>query len=504
MKYILAYDLGTGGLKTSLFDSNGTSVGFRFLEIETFFPEANFREQRPEDWWQAVAVTTKELITATGVDPEDILSLAVSGHSLGTVPIGQNGELLCEFVPIWNDARATKEAKKFFESTSEQEWYETTGNGFPPELYTVFKILWYRQNFPELYQNCCKFIGTKDYINYKLTGVLCTDHSYASGSGVYSLEKNAYDETYVRLSGIDPEKLPEIRKSTDVVGTVLPEIARQLGLSPNTKVCCGGVDNACMALGAGCIENGDVYTSLGTSAWIAVCDEHPVVDFQKKPYVFAHCILGKYVSATCIFSAGNSLKWVRDTLFAPGTSYAEIDALTQSSPLGANNLLFLPTLAGGSGLDKSPNARGSFVGLDLMHQRADVARATLEGICINLRLALDVLKEQVPVNDPMLIVGGGAKSAVWRQIFADAYASGIITSTVAQDAGSFGAAIVAAVGVGLWDSFDRVKELTRAETHTRPIPQNVSFYERILPLYQEILDYTSTLGDKMQNLQMKG
>lgn len=501
MRYILAYDLGTGGLKTSLFDENGCSVGYCFSEIDTFFPQHDFREQRPEDWWQAVVETTRAVLRKTGVAPEEILSLAVSGHSLGVVPIGKEGQLLCEFVPIWNDARAKKEAEQFFRKTDEGGWYLSNGNGFPPELYSIFKILWYKEHCPELYEACAAFIGTKDYINYKFTGVLCTDHSYASGCGVYSLKEQGYHEEYVRLSGIDREKLPEIRKSTDLVGEIRPEVAKELGLSAETKVFCGGVDNACMALGAGCIENGDVYTSLGTSAWIAVCDEKPVVELEKRPYVFAHCIYGKYVSATSIFSAGNSLKWVKDRLFADCEGYAELDAMAEKSPVGANRLLFFPTLAGGSCLDKSPNARGSFVGLDLMHTREDVARATLEGISLNLRVALDVLKKHAPISKEMLIVGGGAKSPVWRQIFADAYGRNIITSHVAQDAGSFGAAAVAAVGVGLWENFDRVKELTRPETKTAPVLEHAAQYEKRLPIYQKILDDLSEIGDLLQTIE---
>lgn len=510
MKYIIAYDLGTGGIKTSIFSENGTSLGYSFLSYETYFPKNNFREQKPEDWWEAVVKTTQEVIKKTSVNPECIVSLAVSGHSLGAVPIGMNGELLSDYVPIWNDARAKDQAEEFFAKTSKSDWYLSTGNGFPAELYSIFKIMWYKDNAPELYWNTDKFIGTKDYINYKLTGVLCTDHSYASGSGVYSLKDFAYNDKYIMLSGITAEKLPEIKNSTDVIGTILPDVAQKLGLSSNTKVCCGGVDNACMALGAACIDDGDVYTSLGTSAWIAVSDEKPIVDVEKCPYVFAHCVPQKYVSATAIFSAGNSLRWVRDNFFVDLcekenrgeiNSYAEIDRLAKNSRVGANGLVFLPTLAGGSSLDKSVNARGGFVGLDLMHTREDICRATLEGVAINLRLALDVLKKYCKTDKNMLIVGGGAKSDVWRKIFADAYNMNITTSKVAQDAGSFGAAAVAAVGAGVWEDFEKVKQLCTRESVIKPDSNMTSIYENILPLYEKILDMQSDIGDMLENIK---
>ncbi len=509
MKYVIAYDLGTGGIKTSIFGEDCESKGFRFKSYDTRFPREGWREQSPDVWWEAVKITTKELLTETAIDPESIVSLAVSGHSLGALPIGYNGELLCEYVPIWSDSRATAEAEDFFLKVPRDEWYLSTGNGFTPELYSIFKILWYKNNMPEIYANTDKFIGTKDYINYKMTGVLATDISYASGSGVFSLADGRYNEEYIKKSGIDGDKLPNILNSTDVVGTILPDIAAELGLSPETLVCAGGVDNACMALGAGCIDNGEIYTSLGTSAWIAECDEKPILDIKKKPFVFAHCIKGKYVSAVSIFSAGNSLRWVRDKLFADlltaelsggESSYKAIDRLAESSPKGANRLFFIPTLAGGSTFDRSPYAKGGFFGLDLMHTREDIARATLEGIAMNLGAVLETLKEYVCVGDSMLIVGGGAKSPLWRQIFADVYAMNVYTSKAAEDAGSFGAACLAAVGAGLKNDFSFIKSAVKLDNISRPEPSATAFYSSILPVYRKLLDISSDVGDILKSM----
>ena len=509
MKYIIAYDLGTGGIKTSIFGEDGVSYGFRFLSYETKFPKEDFREQSPEVWWNAVKETTRSLLSDTSIPAERIVALAVSGHSLGVLPIGYDGSLLAEYVPIWNDARAKAQARAFFEKTPYDEWYLSTGNGFPAELYSIFKIMWYMENEPELYRQTHKFIGTKDYINYRMTGVLVTDRSYASGSGVFSLETDTYNEKYIGISGIDREKLPDILNSTDIVGRVLPEIAYELGLSPDTVVCAGAVDNACMALGAGCMNNGDVYCSLGTSAWIAVSDEKPVVDTDKRPYVFAHCIPGQYVSAVAIFSAGNSLRWVRDKLFADKyldelsggiPAYKAIDDLAAESPVGANRLLFIPTLAGGSSLDRSPEAKGCYMGLDLMHERSDVARATLEGIALNLGVALDVLRKYVTIGESMLVVGGGSKSPIWRQIFADVYRLPITTANIGEDAGSLGAAAIAAVGAGVWLDFEYVKGLLSSETKTHPIENHAEYYAGIIPTYRELLDISSRVGELLKNI----
>lgn len=508
MKYIIAYDLGTGGTKTSLFDENGASLASAFTSCDTFFPAPGYREQRPDDWWNSVVVSTHAMLKKTGVEVEDIVALAVSGHSLGVVPIGE-GKLLAETVPIWSDSRADKQAQRFFESVDETQWYLTTGGGFPAPLYSVFKIMWYRDEMPELYARTEKFIGTKDYINFRMTGILCTDRSYASGSGVYSLTEERYLAEYIAAAGIDGTKLPDVYPSTHVVGTILPDVARELGLSPKTKVCAGGVDNACMALGAACIANGEAYTSLGTSSWIAVSGDRPVVNAEKRPYVFAHCVPGQYVSATCIFSAGNSFRWVRDTLCPDlveaerkggPDSYCEMDRLAAQSPAGANRLIFNPSLAGGSGLDKSADIRGCFTGLDLMHTRGDLIRATLEGVCLNLRIALDVLESYIPLSHEMLLVGGGGKSSFWRGLFASIYEKEILETNVGQDAGSLGAAAVAAVGAGLWDGFDRVRTVHHLKNRVMPNPAEVEVYRRELPVFARVAELQCEIGDMLAKL----
>ena len=343
-----------------------------------------------------------------------------------------------------------------------------------------------------------------------MTGRLCTDRSYASGSGVYSLKEERYLEEYIEASGVDASKLPQVFPSTHVVGTILPEVAAVLGLSPDTKVCAGGVDNACMALGAACIANGEAYTSLGSSAWIAVSGDTPVVNAKKRTYVFAHCVPGQYVSATSIFSAGNSLRWVRDTLCpdlkaqeeATGKdAYVAMNELAVTSPVGSNKLIFNPSLAGGSGLDRSVDVRGCFTGLDLMHTRADLIRATMEGVSMNLRMAMNVLEQNIRLSDDMLLVGGGGKSPFWRSLFASIYEKNILETNVGQDAGSLGAAAVAAVGAGLWESFDRVKQIHHLKSRVEPRPEEVAAYRKIMPVFEKICDIQSDVGDMLAGLE---
>ncbi len=495
MSYILAYDLGTGGLKASLFDENGVSNASAFRPCDTWYSKTDFREQDPNDWWRMLVESTGELLQGE-YKAADIACIAISGHSLGIVPVGREG-LLSNRVPIWSDSRAGREAEQFFRGVGETDWYLTTGSGFPPPLYSVFKLMWVREHTPDVYARADRFIGTKDYLNYLLTGELATDFSYASGSGVFDLQGMKYREDYIEAAGLDRGKLEEPLPSSAVIGKVSREAAEQTGLLEGTPVVCGGVDNSCMALGAGCFGEGEVYTSLGTSAWIAASSGKPIVDSRFRPYVFAHCVPGQYVSATAIFSAGSAFAWLRDTVCRDlveaqknggMNAYDAMTELASTSPVGANGLIFNPSLAGGSSLDANPNIRGAFLGLDLKHTRADLIRATLEGICLNLRIALDVLAAQVHISGDMLIVGGGGKSAMWRQLFASIYNRNITRIAVGQDAGALGAAALGAVGIGMWDSFDRLRSVCAVQSSVAPRKEDNEKYEAILPVFRRLAE----------------
>ncbi|MCL2231918.1 MAG: FGGY-family carbohydrate kinase [Treponema sp.] len=505
MKYVIAYDMGTGGLKSSIFDENGVSAASSFKQCETYYPAQDFREQKPEEWWSVFKEGTRELLAKTTVNPNDIIAAACSGHSLGIVPIDKNGTVLAQNVPIWSDARAGKQAKDIFSRACEKDWYLKTGNGFPAPLYSAFKILWYKENLPDIYNAADKFIGTKDFLNLRLTGIVGTDYSYASGSGVYDLVKCEYDQDLIKAFGLDPEKFPRLFQSSEIIGNIKSDVARELGLPAHLLVACGGVDNSCMAAGAGCVEEGMAYTSLGTSSWIAVTSNKPILNYETKPYVFGHLIKGMYTSALSIFSGGNTYRWVRNTLCpdlaekeqAGGEdAYTVMDALAAQSVVGANGLFFVPTLAGGASMDKSPNARGCITGLDLKHTRADIVRATLEGVCLGLKIALDELRSNVPLKDEMLLVGGGSKSPYWRQLFADIYGMRTTESVVGENAGSLGAMACAAIGAGIWKDFKPLIGLNKPLTTLYPNEENKALYSgQIYRKFRKLNEYMSEFAE---------
>jgi xylulokinase len=507
---LLAFDLGTGGNKASLYDVRGRLLAAEFVAYPTDYPRAGWHEQRPEDWWQSVVRSTRQLLQSAAIDPHAIRGLAISGHSLGCVPLDRDGRLLRERTPIWSDARAVDQAAGFFHRTDPVRWYRLTGNGFPPQHYTAFKILWYRDHEPDMFRRIDKVLGTKDYVNYRLTGRLATDPSYASGCGVYDLLQARYSEPLLAAADLPRELLPDIVASTQVLGPLTAEAAQQLGLPRGLLVACGGVDNSCMALGARCFLPGRTYASLGSSMWIANASAQPLLDDHSRPYVFTHVVPGMFTSAMAIFSGGTSLRWVRDqlcgNLVAEAQSrgqdpYERLTELAAQSPPGSRRLLFNPSLAGGSSLDRSPAIRGAFLGLDLRHTQADVIRATLEGIALNLRMVLDELRRLGEVAEEMVVVGGASRSPLWRQILADALQVEIVKTNVGQQAASLGAAALAAVASGCWNDFTPLDQAHRIESVARADPATAGLYDRILPVFRQASQDQAKLGDLLARLE---
>lgn len=509
-KKIISFDLGTGGNKAYLYDGQGNCLATAFVPYETNYPHVGWHEQRPTDWWNAVVESTRQLLKTSGVEKDSIVCIGISGHSLGAIPMDNQGNLLREATPIWSDIRAEKEVEAFFKTIDPDEWYLTTGNGFPAACYTVFKVMWYKTHEPEMWQRVHKILGTKDYINFKLTGKMMTDFSYASGTGIYDLKGWCYDDKFIQASGLPAEIWPEIVPSTHIMGEVAPDVAEILGLAPGVQVVCGGVDNSCMALGAKNIRNGRVYTSLGSSAWIAVSAAQPVLDMVHKPFVFAHVMPTMFTSAVSIFAGGSSFSWVKENLCSELVAeakeknldvYTLMNEVASQAPVGSNNLLFNPSLAGGTSQDASVHIRGAYMGLDLKHSKPDIIRAAMEGIAMNLRLRLDLLRRYTKTEDEILFVGGGAKSRFYLGIFADTFNCRILKTNIDQDAAALGAAAIAAVGCGLWSDFDKIDEIHKAEEIVEPNPENNQKYERLLPIFNLAAEYQAKIGDMLHEIK---
>ena len=434
-------------------------------------------------------------------------AIGLSGHSLGVVPLGADGRLLRRRAMIWSDSRPDTQPGELFRRVGESDWYLTTGNGFPASLYAVFKIMWLRDNEPKVFAGLHKVLGSKDYINFRMTGTMATDFSYASGSGVWDLANWRYADELIAASGLDASIFPEASRSSEIVGTLTSDAAEQLGLPAGVKVVAGGVDNSCMALGARAFRDGDVYNSMGSSSWIAVTDSKPLLDVDARPYVFAHVVPGKFTSALGVFSTGSSFRWLREQICTnldaedgDGSTYDVMLARASESRLGAGGCMFLPHLAGGSSLEPSQNIRGAFVHIDLGTTQADLCRAAVEGIAMAQAVALRRLEAMSPVSEEMLAVGGGSQSDLWMQIYADLYGKKMLRSQVGQQAAALGAAAAAFVGIGEWDNYSAIADVHTITDVKMPIAANAAAYDKRLAVFEKLNVCLADVGDDIAAL----
>jgi len=507
---IVVYDIGTSGAKSTLYDKSGVVLSIAEQSYATRYPNANWHEQAPEDWWNAIVGCTRALIKNTGTDPAEIVCAATTGHYFGVVPIDRKGVLLRTNVPIWSDMRGLVQGLRFVNKVGCDKWYAMTGRDHPASC-AVARILWFAENEPEVHKQVWKYLPTKDYINFRLTGICRTDPSDASGSGVFSLKEGKYSQELLEAAGVDGDLFPEIIPSDGIVGSLTVAAASELGLQKTLKVVCGGGDTCCMALGGKGFENGRVHTSLGSSAFIALTADSIPDKEGIKPNIFKHVIPGLYVVTRNLHSAGNAFRWVRDTVCADlvrqaaaeGVSaYTLMTNLAEHVPPGANKLIFYPVLAFGGPQDTSIHTKGAFVGLDLRHRRGDLIRAAMEGIAMSLAWNIEDMRRIYPVSGDMLLVGGGSESILWRQIIADLYDMPVIRTNIGQDAGTLGALALAAVGIGLWPGFEKIDTLHVVGDRREPIAENTRKYKSMIEVYKYIATCQAAIGDRLAALDM--
>jgi xylulokinase len=484
MKYILAHDLGTSGNKATLYSDEGVRVASRTEGYPTDFRDGSRAEQNPEDWWRAVCDSTRALLAAARVDAADIAVVALSGQMMGCTPVDARGRALRPSI-LYCDQRATREADELLERIDPAEFYRICGHRASAS-YTLEKMMWLRRHEPDLFRQMRKSLCAKDYINARLTGVVATDYSDASGTNAFDLNTFTWSEKILELAEIDIALMPDAVESAAIIGEVTQSAARATGLRAGTPVAAGGGDGSAAGVGVGCVRPGSAYNCLGSSSWIALTVSEPVVDPQMRTMNWAHCVPGYLHPSGTMQTAGSSFRWLAEQLCdaerreaaARGVSvYALIDALAAGVPPGANGVLFMPYMQGERTPWWNPDARGAFLGLQLASTRADMMRAVMEGVALNLALIADIFRAHVPI-DTLTLAGGGAGSPVMRQMLADACACRVRPLVCADEATSTGAAIIGGVACGLFKSFDIAGQLALADGCIEPDAANVQLYRR--------------------------
>lgn len=482
---ILAHDLGTTGDKATLFDAaTGKPLAATFEAYATAYPHPNWAEQDPADWQAAVYGGTRRLLDRASIAPASIAAVSFSGTMQGALVVDRQGSPLRPCI-IWADQRATAESDTIVAACGAAAIYRVTGLRASPS-YTAAKLLWVKAHQPEVYGRIHKVLQVKDYAAFLLSGVLATDYSDASGTQLLDIKARRWSRDLLAAVGLPGDILPDLHPSATAIGGVTPAAAAATGLLAGTPVVIGGGDGACATVGSGAVAEGDAYTYIGSSAWMALSARQPLVDPAQRTITMAHLDPDLYFTLGNMQSAGGAYDWLARLLNGDeACDFAALDALAAGVPAGAGRLLFLPHLLGERAPYWNPAARGAFVGLAMPHGRGEAARATLEGVAFHLRLILDALREQGAVVGAMRLIGGGAKSALWRQILADVLGLPILLPALTAEATSLGAAIAGGVGVGLYPDYSVAGRLIPVHAAERPQPAAAAIYGEMLALYAE-------------------
>ena len=500
-KFLLAHDIGTSGDKASLFSVDGRLIGSTTVGYEVNYQSGGRAEQEPSDWWNAVCACTREI--TKDIDPADVLAVSFSAQMQCCLVVDKEGNPLRPAM-IWADTRAQEQAEQLLEKIDGKEAYEMLGHRINA-AYSIEKLMWIRDNEPEIYEKTYKMLQVKDYIICRMTGEFVTDYSDASGTNALDLDHWCWSQKILEAAGIPEDKLPTLHNSTDVIGTLTEKAAAELGLPTDVKVVCGGGDGACSALGAGCIENDQRFLSFGTSAWIAGTSDKKFLDEDQVLMCFGHVIPGHYMPCGTMQAAGSSYSYIKNTFCqeeaaqakAEGKSvWEKINRLVEESPEGAKGLMFLPYPAGERSPRWNPDAAGSFTGIRMYHEKKDYIRAVLEGIAMNLEIILQAHRKSADIHK-MILTGGGAKGDVVVQILADVLQSELVRPNYVEESTSIAAAVIAGVGCGVYEDFRAINSFLKFGEPVKPREEVQEIYAHAKELFEEIYQALKPLYSKM-------
>ncbi|MCU1635064.1 MAG: xylulokinase [Cryobacterium sp.] len=488
---IIAHDLGTTANKASLHHEDGRLVSAVTVGYGVHFAAGGVAEQNPDDWWNGVVEATRALLARAGVSPADVTGVSVSGQMMGAVLLDAGYQPVRPAI-IWADTRSTAQTAQLEEAIGKERAYSLLGHRINP-TYTLEKVMWVRDNEPDVFARVRHLCVAKDFVVHRLTGRLATDRSDASATNAYDQQRGEWSPEMLAAARLDASLFPEILDSTAVVGTLTAEAARATGLAPGTRVVMGGGDGPIAAVGAGIVapEDGG-YVCLGTSSWISFASNTPVYDSQMRTMTFDNVVPGSFVPTATMQAGGASLQWVAELLTPPeadrNLSALVADASTAKGATGG--LYFLPYLLGERSPHWNPDASGAFVGIDRHHGRPEMTRAVLEGVAFNLLTCIQAFRESGATLDRIDAIGGGAASDVWLQVLADVWGVPVRRRSIVEEANSLGAAVTAAVGLGLVDDFGAARGLSEVTGEFAP---DLARHRDYLVRHETFLDAYSRL-----------
>ena len=471
-------DLGTSAVKLLLMNEKGEIKNIVSKEYPLYFPNPGWSEQKPEDWYEQSMAGLKELLD--GFDKSQVAGISFGGQMHGLVILDKDDNVIRPAL-LWNDGRTFEECDYLNDVIGKETLSKYTANisftGF-----TAPKILWIKNKEPENFAKIAKIMLPKDYIAYKLTGVHCTDVSDASGMLIFDVQNRCWSKEMCDICGITEDQLAKVYESYETVGTVLPEIAAQLGIPETVKVAAGAGDNAAAAVGTGTVGDGMCNISLGTSGTIFISSAKFGVDKFNALHSFAHAD-GSYHLMGCMLSAASCNKWWMDEIIGTKEYAQEQKDITV---LGENHVYFLPYLMGERSPHNNPNARGTFIGMTMDTTRADMTQAVLEGVAFALRDSLEVARSLGINIERTKICGGGAKSPLWKKIVANVL-NLKVDMIESEEGPAMGGAMLAAVACGEYASVEDIaSKLVKVVDTVEPDPELVAKYEDRYQRFKEI------------------
>ncbi|MDE5587925.1 MAG: xylulokinase [Acetatifactor sp.] len=488
MLYI-GIDLGTSAVKLLLMDSEGKIVNVVSREYPLYFPHPGWSEQNPEDWYAQTMEGIRELLQ--GADKTQVAGISFGGQMHGLVILDKDDNVIRPAI-LWNDGRTTEETDYLNNVIGKEKLSEYTANiafaGF-----TAPKILWVKNREPENFEKIAKIMLPKDYIAYKLTGVHCTDVSDASGMLLFDVKNRRWSQEMCEICGIREDQLATCYESYEAVGTILPEIAEELGLKSDVKVAAGAGDNAAAAVGTGTVGDNMCNISLGTSGTIFISSGKFGVDKFNALHSFAHAD-GSYHLMGCMLSAASCNKWWMDEIIGTNDYAGEQKKIEK---LGENHVYYLPYLMGERSPHNNPNARAVFIGMTMDTTRADMTQAVLEGVAFALRDSLEVAKSLGIDIKRTKICGGGAKSPLWKKIVANVL--NLKVDVIESEEGpAMGGAMLAAVACGEYGSVEEIAaKVVKIVDTVEPDPELAAKYEARYAQFKEIYPTCKPLFEKL-------
>ncbi len=484
--YVLGVDFGGGASKATLLDKNGKVVATSTTEYPTFYGEGGKAEQNPMDWYNSACINIRSVLK--GIDANLVHCLCFDAATHTAVLMDEYGVLICNSV-YWTDTRCVDE-KKFLLENYGKEVFEKCKHEVDT-IWSLPEILYIKNKFPEIFKKVKKVTFAKDFVRGLFTGDFVTDYIEAQGSMLFDFDKRVWDDELLSIVGLTKENLPRIVNPLDVIGNVSEKSAKDTGLSVNTKVICGSTDTAMEVFAAGGIKKGDMTLKLATAGRICVVSDKFFAD--KNVINYSHLIDNLYYPGSATKACASSLRWFRDTF---GGDFADFSELAKDISVGADGLIFHPYLMGELTPHANPSLKGNFFGISSNHTKSHFVRAVMEGVAMSLLDCITYLKGKgLKIGDTAYVIGGGAKSEVWRQIVADALNLTLICTE--NNDSSFGSAMCAGISAGFFKSFESASNTCKVVlSNTQPIKENTLKYEKIFKKYKKISKFLVDMANE--------